>query len=205
MAARCGAGFAGGSVVITSGLSHRGAILRPNAGTNFRRHHRPSKPASPVSVHPIESHARVLRPSHRRYLGPSYGGQTQLMWHRGGRQPRHRGDEQCKGRNALMGFGRLSLSFSSSRIHTHLQVFACVQSFSCFYPSRLCLHTPSFPPSVALSGIMPSFLSAATVLTVLAIFARSVSATTFHSDASDNLAVYWVRSKVSFPAVHVLS
>lgn len=52
---------------------------------------------------------------------------------------------------------------------------------------------------------MPPFLSAATVLASLAISAVSVSATAFQPGASDNLAVYWVRSKVSFPAALVLS
>jgi hypothetical protein len=52
---------------------------------------------------------------------------------------------------------------------------------------------------------MLSFVSAATVLASLAISAVSVSATAFQSGASDNLAVYWVRSKFSFPAVQALS
>lgn len=52
---------------------------------------------------------------------------------------------------------------------------------------------------------MPSFISAATVLASLAISTVSVSATAFQSGASDNLAVYWVRTKFSFPVVQVPS
>ena len=134
-------------MVIASGLSHPGAILRPNAGTNF--HPVITAPASLLLLF-LFTQSNPMLESCDLPVGATLvlamAARLPLMWHRGGGQPHHRGDEQCKSRSALMGFGRLSLSFSSSPVHTHLQVFACVQSFSWFCSSRLRLHTPSFPP-----------------------------------------------------------